>query len=132
MVAGATGTRHSHRPSSGSRVTAELLAAAPLLSLVEHYERLSQTLRTEDPKDRSARLFARFAERLAEVIEQASDLDVVVTVPTAAQALKVSEQRVRQLCASGNELEARKVGGDWRILRDSLERLLLRRPQDSL
>jgi excisionase family DNA binding protein len=48
---------------------------------------------------------------------------LVYSIPGAAKALDVSEVTVRRLIWSG-DLPARKVGGQWRILRAEVERHL--------
>jgi excisionase family DNA binding protein len=49
--------------------------------------------------------------------------DVVYTIAEVARILKVSEQVVRQLVQSG-ELESKRVGRQYRITRDMLDRYL--------
>ena len=52
--------------------------------------------------------------------------EVVYTIPEAMKLLKVSDKTVRRLLQSG-ELEAVKVRGQWRIKKESLDKLLGRK-----
>lgn len=61
---------------------------------------------------------------LRAAIEEASDLDALLDVPTVARMLNMSQSNVRVLCAKGGTrggLSAEKIGGDWRISRISVE-----------
>ncbi len=49
--------------------------------------------------------------------------EIVYTILEAAKLLKVSDDTIRRLIKSG-ELEAVKVGNQWRIKKESLDKLL--------
>jgi excisionase family DNA binding protein len=55
----------------------------------------------------------------------------LITLAEAAKHLRVSANTVYKFCRSG-ELRARKVGRQWRILKDDLERLLAHQHEGSL
>ena len=58
--------------------------------------------------------------------EQQDQQDVVYTIQEVARILKVSEQVVRQLVTSG-ELESKRVGRQYRVTRESLDKYLGRK-----
>jgi excisionase family DNA binding protein len=49
--------------------------------------------------------------------------EIVYTILEAAKLLKVSDDTIRKLIKSG-ELDAVKVGNQWRIKKESLDKLL--------
>jgi excisionase family DNA binding protein len=50
-------------------------------------------------------------------------VEEVYTIPEAMHLLKVSDKTIRRMLQSG-QLEAVKVRGQWRIKKESLEKLL--------
>lgn len=56
------------------------------------------------------------------------DWDAIVGTEEAAGMLRISVERVKQLCRSGS-LEARKINGSWVISRQSVEERMEAKPK---
>jgi hypothetical protein len=101
-----------------------LLAPEPLLKLTANLSRMRDDRKLLTPADVAAEVIGSVLLLLEDAIEEASDLDAVLDVDTAAQILALTPSMVRKLCQKGpgaNGLDAQRLGGVWRISRASVE-----------
>jgi hypothetical protein len=96
----------------------------PFRKLAAHLTRMSEERRLLTPTDIVAEALTSVVGMLEDSIDEASDLDSVMDVDTAAEILKLGPSMVRVLCKKGlaaGGLDAQKLGGEWRISRASVE-----------
>jgi hypothetical protein len=98
-----------------------VFSAAPIRELADELERQLRDLRRVAPGSDATAALARYQTLLADAIERASTVRLVISTDDAAQLLGRSVSSVARQCRTG-AITARKVGGVWVIDREELER----------
>ena len=109
------------RPRSKRDLAAPvIIAAGPILALRAQLRKLTGGRKSLTPGDPVVQALNAVESMLSAAITEAMDVCQWYDLATAAAVLSCSTGHLAELCRS-KRIEARKIGGDWRVSRRAVE-----------